>query len=124
MDILDQRAKADVEQVIERNRERLVASRGFIAARPGFAISDGKLVREPAIIAYVERRLPPSVLDAGEALPEQLDGYRIDVVEPDPPTRQDLARTASTLAPDLPVAAAATPPTYQPIAGNPIDRDF
>jgi hypothetical protein len=124
MDYLDERAKAAVQNVIERNRDRLLASRGFLAARPGFALTDGRLVREPAIIAYVDRRLPDQVLTVETALPAELEGYKVDVIEPDPLTRLELSQDEPAASAGLPIAAGPTPPTYEPIDDNPIDREF
>ncbi len=112
-----------VQAVIGRNRERLSAIRGYLDAVPGFAISNGKLIRKPAIIALVKQKLPMESLATDEAAPDRLDGIRVDVQTADLETQlAQLAQLdpASALGVEA-LALAAKKPTYVPLLGNPID---
>ncbi|GFZ99388.1 phospholipase D-like domain-containing protein [Sphingobium fuliginis] len=115
-------AKASVAKVIERNLHQLSRTRGFLAAEPGFAVIDGTLVREPAIVAYVRRWLPPESLLPEERLPEAVEGVRIDVVQADPWKALELAQDRLPVAAGLD-AAAASALRYEGIEGDPIDEE-
>jgi hypothetical protein len=109
-----------VQAVIDRNRERLSEIRGYLDAVPGFAISNGKLIRKPAIIALVKQKLPAESLAAGETAPARLDGIRVDVQTADLETQLALLDPASVLGMEA-LALMAKKPTYVPLPGNPID---
>ena len=110
-----------IRGVIERNRERLARCPGFIGARPGFRVEDGVLRREPSIVAYVRIKQPAEYLSDVETLPREIDGVPVDVTVADPATQLALAAETGGLAA---AAAAFTPPTYEGIAGDPIDQPF
>jgi hypothetical protein len=82
-------------------------------------VTDGKLYREPSVVAYVRGKLPDDMLSDSEKLPEALDGVPVDVVTVDPATELELlAESGGAL------VAAFTEPTYEGIPGNPIDAEF
>ena len=75
-----------IAEIISKYTERLWLARGFVGARPGFAVTNGALIRKPAIVAFVRVKLAPEFLSESEALPDQLDGVPVDVVAVDPQT--------------------------------------
>lgn len=109
--------RSRVDAVIERHREALRAIEGFVAARPGFAVRAGRLVREPALVVYVDRRRPASALRPAQAAPVQLEGIAIDVRVADPVMQLEAQRGPE------PVAAALASP-YVGLPGHPIDAEF
>lgn len=86
-----------VQAVIDRNRRQLSGIRGYLDALPGVAISNGKLIRKPAIIALVKQKLPVESLAAGETAPASLDGIRVDVQTADLDSQLALLDPASAL---------------------------
>lgn len=123
MNILDDESKAAVQRTIDDNIQYLSRARGFVAAEPGFAVVEGKLVREPAILAYVWRWLPPESLLPEERLPEELGRYRVDVVEPDPWKALELADADIGISAALD-AAATSALRYEGIENDPIDWEL
>ena len=93
----------------------------FVGARPGFRVRGGELHREPSIVAYVRIKQPADYLTTEETLPLEIEGLLVDVTVADPATQLALAAEATGVAP---AAVAFTPPTYEGIAGDPIDHSF
>lgn len=111
-----------IARVIAAHLDELTAVRGFLAAKPGFAISGGRLVREPSIVVYVRQKRTPHTLAAAEILPREIDGIRVDVATAGPRTEIDLLDDTSDLAAST--GAALAGPRYEGIAGDPIDAAF
>jgi phosphatidylserine/phosphatidylglycerophosphate/cardiolipin synthase-like enzyme len=107
-----------VAGIIARNAERLWRARGFVGARPGFAVTHGVLKREPAIIAFVRRKLDDGFLEGDEALPASLEGVPVDVVVADPQSELEL-RTGRAGIDAL--SASVANHTYEGLPGDPID---
>ena len=118
---LTEDAAAEVQAVIDDNRDRFAGMRDLIGLEPGFPIVNGKLVREPAIIAYVRRKRPPSQLLPEERAPRSIGGFKVDVIQPGPAKAVELDPAAAGLT-DMFEAAAASGLTYEGIPGDPIDR--
>ncbi len=72
MSALTEQDRAEVTSVITENIDALAAIPNFVTAEPGFAIVDGAIVKEPAIIVYVNRVLAPTDLLEEERAPSQL----------------------------------------------------
>jgi hypothetical protein len=130
---LDASDRERIERVIASHLDELTPVRGFLAAKPGFAISGGKLVREPSIVVYVRQKRTPHTLAAREMLPREIEGIRVDVATAGPRTELDLLEDTSgdgvgtiertTEAAEAGSAAPAGP-RYEGIPGNPIDESF
>lgn len=108
-----------IQEVIDRNQATLQAIPGFITARPGYPIRGGKVVQTPALLVYVERKLPDGEIPAGGQVPDQIEGFETDTlsasVEMVLQAKYDI---------DLQGAALAAKPTYEePEDGN-IDSVF
>ena len=56
---LESADRGRIERVIASHLHELTPVRGFLAARPGFPISGGRLVREPAIVVFVRQKRSP-----------------------------------------------------------------
>lgn len=110
-----------IQEIIDRNRQRLARSRGFLGARPGFWVEGGQLRREPSVMAYVRTKVANGDLSEEELVPEELEGVRVHAVVPGPVTQLELAAERGGLAPAV---APFTEPRYQGIDGDPIDNPF
>lgn len=122
MRTLDEPSKVAVALVIQNNLKVLKKVPGFVHAEPGFPIVDGRVLREPAIIAYIAHKKAPDSVPAEERLPRQLGDFRVSVMQADPemqvqnmPEFQDIADAMALAASDL---------TYEGIDGDPIDAAF
>jgi len=77
----------DIELVADQNHAALLKRHpGVLNTAVGKKIVDGKVTDEPAIIVYVEKKLPMAMLKDGEAMPKEIDGIKVDVVELAPTT--------------------------------------
>ena len=110
-----------VQEVIETNRGRLLKP-GVLGLEPGFPIVNGRLLREPAIIAYVGRKRQLAQILEEDRLPRTVGGYRVDVLEVGPWTALELSGEAGVL--QEREMAAASGATYVGIDGDPIDGAF
>jgi phosphatidylserine/phosphatidylglycerophosphate/cardiolipin synthase-like enzyme len=108
-------------EIISRNTERLWRARGFVGARPGFAVRHGALQREPAIVAFVRVKIAEDYLDGCEELPSELEGIPVDVVVADPHTELELRTGQAGIDP---VSISFAEPTYEGLPGDPIDASF
>lgn len=113
-----------IERVIAAHLDELTPVRGFLAAKPGFAIAGGRLVREPAIVVYVRQKRTPHTLAARDMLPREIEGIRVDVATAGPRTEVELLEDASGRANANTSDAALAGPRYEGIAGDPIDKSF
>jgi hypothetical protein len=93
-----------------------------VSAEPGFAVVDGAIQREPAIIVHVANKRPPNALLASDRAPRQLGPYRVCVLQADP-MRQLMASADMTGIAKM-VTESASDLSYERIAGDPIDRAF
>ncbi len=107
--------------IIERNWPRLTRARGFVGARPGFRVTHGDLIREPAIVAVVRAKVGAEYLTGDEKLPDALDGVPVDVVVSDPHTELELRAEPEGLD-SSPMEARAL--KYEGLPGDPIDASF
>jgi phosphatidylserine/phosphatidylglycerophosphate/cardiolipin synthase-like enzyme len=115
---LDPSDRTRIERVIAAHLPELARARGFVAARPGFPVVDGRLVREPAILVYLREKRPPEELTMRELLPREIDGIRVDVVQAGPRVEREMLGDR-----EAGVAARAIVP-YEPLPGDPIDLPF
>jgi hypothetical protein len=122
MRVLDRATKQAVQQVIDAHRGELGSIAGFVFAEPGFPIIDGAVYREPAILVFVSHKKPPTDLLPEERAPRQLGPYRVAVMQADPFRQLESLSEHQELADALVLAASDL--TYEPIAGNPIDKRF
>src|SRR5262245_45449581 len=107
-----------VAGIISRHTQRLWRAKGFVGARPGFAVTKGVLIRQPAIIAFVRTKLHPDFLAGDEALPDELEGVPVDVVVADPMTELELRTGQAGIDP---LSISFADPTYEGLPGDPID---
>src|SRR6185503_20054357 len=121
---LDDATRKKLSEIIARHRSTLEAIPGYVDAEPGFPIVHGWVVKQPAIVVYVDHKRPPSAVLEDERVPRVLDGVRVDVVQADPgrqlATRSDTRHIAAALE----EAAAAGTLTYKRLPENPIDKVF
>jgi hypothetical protein len=122
MRILDAASKARVQAAIDANHADLARAEGFVAAEPGFAIVDGAILREPAIIVYVRHKKPADSLLAEDRAPRQIGPYRVCVLQADPMLQ--LSAMAELADVSAMVTESANNLTYTPIEGDPIDVSF
>ena len=69
---MTEQERAEVTSVIAENIDALASIPNFVTAEPGFAIVDGALIKEPAVIVFVSRVLSPTELLEEERAPSQL----------------------------------------------------
>ena len=89
---LTQEQVTAVQGQIDRYTERLRRIPGFVRARPGFRLLGSRLIREPAIVVYVERKRQPLELRGDDVAPKQLGSFLIDVREISPQIEWQLAQ--------------------------------
>ena len=122
MRFLDSATKRAIQTVIDANMAELSKLAGFVEAEPGFPLIDGAIRKEPSIIVFVAQKKPTTHLLPEERAPRQIGPYRVCVMQADP-LRQIRAGLGGQPISDA-VEDSATGLTYQPLAGNPIDRTF
>jgi len=120
---LDAASRAAVSQVIAAHKAQLAAIPGFISAEAGFAVVDGAILREPAILVFVRQKKPLDSLLAEARAPRQLGPYRVSVLQAGP-ERQLEANTAAFGEMASRLAESSDDLTYEKIAGNPIDVTY
>lgn len=126
MKLLDASDRERIARVIASHLDELTPVRGFLAAKPGFAISGGKLVREPSIVVYVRQKRTPHTLAVRDTLPREIEGIRVDVATAGPRTEIDLLEDTSGdgVGTAGEAGAALAGPRYEGIPGDPIDKSF
>jgi hypothetical protein len=72
---------ARIAEVRARHEAELLRYPNVVGLATGMRMRRGAPTDEPCLVVYVERKLPPDQLAAGEQLPAELDGVPIDVVE-------------------------------------------
>jgi hypothetical protein len=112
-----------IQEVIDRNRERLLSVPNVLTAEPGFPLIGGKLVREPAIVLFVANKLLPAQLLPEDYAPDVVEGIRVDVMQAGPRKQIELDPRMRALRDATEIAAAATV-SYEGIPGEPIDESF
>ena len=75
MRVLDQSTRAQVQSVIDANFSQLRVLPNFISAEPGFPIVDGAIVREPAILVFVNQKKPATHLLPNERVPRHMNRF-------------------------------------------------
>jgi hypothetical protein len=122
MRILTEKAKSEVQQVIDDHIDELRSIPNFVSAEPGVPFVDAIFLTEPAVIVSASNKVPRSHLFPEERAPHQLGPCRVTVMQADP--IRELAATEESLG--IAAAAAMRPEslTYRPIEGNPIDQVF
>lgn len=122
MSALTEPERAQVHNVIAENIDALSSIPNFVTAEPGFAIVDGVIVKEPSIIVYVSRVVPPTELLEEERAPAQLGPFPVAVMQADPFRQLAVGRERVDLPGIAPFDVAAL--TYEPIDGDPINEVF
>ncbi len=122
MRILDQHSRAQVQSVIDANLAELRQLPNFVGAEPGFPIVDGAILREPAILVFVDQKKPATHLLPEERAPRQLGPYRVAVMQASPLRQIEGSGEHTSVA--AAIAASATGLTYKPLPGNPINKTF
>ena len=64
-----------------RHEAELMRYPNVVGIADGVRMRGGKPTGQPAIIVYVERKVPRDELAEGDLLPEQIEGIPVDVVE-------------------------------------------
>lgn len=117
---LDEASRKAVDKVIATHQTELAAIPGFISAEPGFALVDGAILREPAVVVFVRQKKPLDSLLAEARAPRQLGSYRVSVLQAGP-ERQLEANLAAFGDMASRLAESADELSYEKIEGNPID---
>lgn len=87
-------AFAGVLDAIRKHGERLLGYPRVVAVRPSFRFVDGVIGDERVIQVVVDRKLSAPDLAVGAAMPREVDGIGIDVIEAAPPEQLRLRREA------------------------------
>jgi phosphatidylserine/phosphatidylglycerophosphate/cardiolipin synthase-like enzyme len=122
MRTLDSASRRDVQTVIDAHQALWEALPSFVAAEPGFPVADGRVVREPAILVFVNHKRPPQELLAEDRLPRQLGPYRVAVMQADPWRQLEAQLALDGSGPGI--TAAASSLTYGGVEGDPIDIEY
>jgi hypothetical protein len=122
MRVLDQYTRSQVQAVIDANLGQLRDLPNFVSAEPGFPVVNGAIVREPAILVFVDQKKPATHLLPEERVPRQLGAYRVAVMQADPLKQIEARPEHVSIA--AAITASATGLTYRPLPGNPIDVSF
>jgi len=72
---------AHIIEVKARHEAELLRYPNVVGVSTGMRTRHGVPGDEPCLVVYVERKLPPDRLGAGEQLPSELEGVPVDVVE-------------------------------------------
>jgi hypothetical protein len=72
---------ARIIDVRARHEAELLRYPHVVGVSTGIRTRRGVPTDEPCLVVYVDRKLPPDQLAAGEQLPSELDGVLVDVVE-------------------------------------------
>lgn len=72
---------AHIIEVRARHEAELLRYPNVVGVSTGVRTRRGAPTGEPCLIVYVDRKLPPDQLAAGEQLPGELEGVPVDVVE-------------------------------------------
>lgn len=70
-----------LEAVRVRREQELLRYPHVVGVATGVRHVGGEPTDEPAILVFVDRKVPESELSAAEVLPRELDGVPVDVVE-------------------------------------------
>jgi phosphatidylserine/phosphatidylglycerophosphate/cardiolipin synthase-like enzyme len=120
--VIDEKTRTDIAEVIRQHRDTLSALPGFIKAEPGLPLVHGWVVKEPAIILYVQHKKPRSALLASEIAPRMLGGVRVDVVQATP--EQQLAASTDLAATAAALEVAAATLKYKKLPHNPVNEEY
>lgn len=71
-------------RAVDRYGPDLLRIPGVLAVRPGFRVVGGRLTREPAVVVTVAAKRPLEELAPHAALPANVDGVPVDVLQADP----------------------------------------
>jgi hypothetical protein len=75
---------AQVKEVKSAHTRDLLAKRNVVGVGLGYKISEGVITDELSLVVSVTHKRDPSVLEAQDLVPQQVDGVRTDVVETGP----------------------------------------
>ncbi len=70
-----------VRTVKERIEAELLKKNGVVGCAVGYETVGDKETARPAIICFVNKKLPRSELGGRDLLPEEVDGVPVDVIE-------------------------------------------
>ena len=73
-----------VAEVRARHEQALLRYPNVVGVAVGSRMRQGTPTGEPCLVVYVERKLPPDQLAAGDHLPAEVEGVPVDVVESGP----------------------------------------
>lgn len=76
----------DIFQVKTRYQERLLQYKNVIGVGIGNRIKGGRRLEEPCIKVYVKIKKPKDQLPPDQVIPEEIEGFKTDVEEMEPPT--------------------------------------
>lgn len=110
-----------IGKIISANWQQLASLPHFVTAVPGFAVTNGRLLRRPAIVVYVDQKVPQWALAERDCMPRLIEGLPIDVVVADPQIQRDAARLDAA---DLARAKSTKRTDYEGIKDDPIDTEY
>lgn len=79
-------------EVLERNKSQLLARKGVFYVDVGYRWKDGKMTGEIAIRAHVHEKKQEEVLAAADVVPENIEGFPVDVIESNPELHRNTRR--------------------------------
>ena len=83
--------KQDVASVKRRHENRLLRLANVIGVGIGNKVQGGKQLDELSIKVYVSKKQARDQLPPDQIIPEQLEGFKTDVEEMEPPTALEAA---------------------------------
>ena len=68
-----------INDVLERNRQQLLAIPGVLGVRTGYRFKDGWITDEPCIVAIVDQKVQPAAVPAAVRIPDRIENVDVDV---------------------------------------------
>jgi hypothetical protein len=68
-----------IGDVLERNRQQLLAIPGVLGVRAGYRFKDGWITDEPCIVAIVDQKLQRAALPSAVRIPDRIENVDVDV---------------------------------------------
>ena len=75
----DRRRFQVIDDVLERNRQQLLAIPGVLGVRAGYRFKDGWITDEPCIVAIVDQKLQPAAVPSAVRIPDRIENLDVDV---------------------------------------------